>query len=115
MLGRGSSVVFISSAGARTARPGYAALGVGKALAEAVIRYLVPELAPLGIRINAAAPGLVHTTSVAKMTGSEEIGAEARAAGGCGAIPPAAPAATATTLRWSNTCSVLTPNSSRAR
>ena len=73
MLGRGSSVVFISSAGARTARPGYAALGVGKALAEAVIRYLVPELAPLGIRINAAAPGLVHTTSVARMTGSEEL------------------------------------------
>jgi NAD(P)-dependent dehydrogenase (short-subunit alcohol dehydrogenase family) len=73
MLSRGSSVVFISSAGARTARPGYAALGVGKALAEACIRYLVPELAPLGIRINAAAPGLVHTTSVAKMTGSEEI------------------------------------------
>jgi len=73
MLSHGSSVVFISSAGARTARPGYAALGVGKALAEACIRYLVPELAPLGIRINAAAPGLVHTTSVAKMTGSEEM------------------------------------------
>lgn len=73
MLTRGSSIVFISSAGARTARPGYAALGVGKALAEACIRYLVPELAPLGIRINAAAPGLVHTTSVAKMTGSEEM------------------------------------------
>ena len=73
MLGRGSSIVFISSAGARVARPRYAALGVGKALAEAVIRYLVPELAPRGIRINAAAPGLVHTTSVAKMTGSEEL------------------------------------------
>lgn len=73
MLTHGSSIVFISSAGARTARPGYAALGVGKALAEACIRYLVPELAPLGIRINAAAPGLVHTTSVAKMTGSEEL------------------------------------------
>lgn len=73
MLSRGSSVVFISSAGARTARPGYAALGVGKALAEACMRYLVPELAPLGIRINTAAPGLVHTTSVAKMTGSEEM------------------------------------------
>jgi NAD(P)-dependent dehydrogenase (short-subunit alcohol dehydrogenase family) len=71
LLGRGSSIVLISSAGARTARPNYAALGVGKALAEAIIRYLVPELAPLGIRINAAAPGLVHTTSVAKMTGSE--------------------------------------------
>jgi len=73
LIGRGSSVVFISSAGARTARPGYAALGNGKALAESIIRYLVPELAPLGIRINAVAPGLVHTTSVAKMVGSEEV------------------------------------------
>jgi NAD(P)-dependent dehydrogenase (short-subunit alcohol dehydrogenase family) len=73
LIGRGSSIVFISSAGARTARPGYAALGNGKALAESIIRYLVPELAPLGIRINAVAPGLVHTTSVAKMTGSAEL------------------------------------------
>lgn len=72
LIGRGSSIVFISSAGARTARPNYAALGNGKALAESIIRYLVPELAPRGIRINAVAPGLVHTTSVAKMSGSEE-------------------------------------------
>jgi NAD(P)-dependent dehydrogenase (short-subunit alcohol dehydrogenase family) len=73
LIGRGSSIVFISSAGARTARPGYAALGNGKALAESIIRYLVPELAPLGIRINAVAPGLVHTTSVAKMVGNEDL------------------------------------------
>ena len=73
MIGRGSSIVFISSAGARTARANYAALGNGKALAESIIRYLVPELAPRGIRINAVAPGLVHTTSVAKMTGSEAV------------------------------------------
>ncbi len=73
LIGRGSSIVFISSAGARTARPGYAALGNGKALAESIMRYLVPELAPLGIRINTVAPGLVHTTSVARMVGSEEL------------------------------------------
>jgi len=70
--GPGASVVFISSAGARTASPRYGALGVGKALAEAIIRYLVPELAPRGIRINAVAPGLVETTSVAAMVGGEE-------------------------------------------
>ncbi len=70
-LERGSSVVFISSAGAHTTLPNYAALGCGKALAESLIRYLVPELAPRGIRINAVAPGLVATTSVARMTGSE--------------------------------------------
>ena len=72
MLQRGSSIVFISSAGARQAQTGYAALGVGKALAESLVRYLVPELAPRGVRINAVAPGLVKTTSVANMLGSQE-------------------------------------------
>ena len=72
LLDRGSSIVFISSAGARATLPNYAALGCGKALAESLIRYLVAELAPRGIRINAVAPGLVATTSVAKMTGSQD-------------------------------------------
>jgi NAD(P)-dependent dehydrogenase (short-subunit alcohol dehydrogenase family) len=72
LLQRGSSIVFISSAGARQAQSGYAALGVGKALAESLVRYLVPELAPRGVRINAVAPGLVRTTSVAGMLGSQE-------------------------------------------
>lgn len=71
-MGRGSSVVFISSAGARTVLANYAALGCGKALAESLVRYLVPELAPRGIRINAVAPGLTATTSVAQMAGSAE-------------------------------------------
>ena len=71
LLGRGSSVVFITSMGARIPSANYGALGVGKALAEAIVRYLVAELAPRGIRINAVAPGLVHTTSVAAMVGGE--------------------------------------------
>jgi NAD(P)-dependent dehydrogenase (short-subunit alcohol dehydrogenase family) len=73
LLSRGSSIVFISSSGARTVVSNtYGALGAGKALAEGIIRYLVPELAPRGVRINAVAPGLVHTTSVARMVGSED-------------------------------------------
>jgi NAD(P)-dependent dehydrogenase (short-subunit alcohol dehydrogenase family) len=72
LMGRGGSVTFISSAGARTAQANYAALGVGKALAESLVRYLVAELAPRGIRINAIAPGLVDTTSVAGMVGSAD-------------------------------------------
>jgi NAD(P)-dependent dehydrogenase (short-subunit alcohol dehydrogenase family) len=72
LLGQGSGVVLISSAGARTPQANYAALGTGKALAESLVRYLVAELAPKGVRINAVAPGLVETTSVAQMLGSEE-------------------------------------------
>jgi len=72
LLEFGASIVFITSAGARAPQPRYAALGVGKALAEALVKYLVMELAPRGIRINAVAPGLVETTSVATMLGSEE-------------------------------------------
>ena len=75
-LGRGSSVVLISSAGARTASPRYAALGVGKAMAESLMRYLVPELAPRGVRINAVAPGIVATSSVAGMVGGDEAAAK---------------------------------------
>ncbi len=71
-LARGSSIVFVTRAGARQALPNYAALGCGKALAESLIRYLVPELAPLGVRINAVAPGPVATTSVARMAGSQD-------------------------------------------
>lgn len=71
LLGRGSGVVFITSMGSRIPSPNYGALGVGKALAEAIVRYLVAELAPRGVRINGVAPGLVHTTSVAAMLGGE--------------------------------------------
>ncbi len=75
LLSRGSSIVFITSAGARVAQANYGALGVGKALAESIVRYLVPELAPQGIRINAVAPGLVATTSVANMVGGTDAAA----------------------------------------
>ena len=75
LLSRGSSIVLISSAGARTVSANYAALGVGKAMAESLMRYLVTELAPRGVRINAVAPGLVATSSVAGMVGGEEAAA----------------------------------------
>jgi len=69
---RAGSIVFVSSAGARTSQARYGALGTGKALAESLLRYLAPELAPLGIRINAIAPGLMETDSVADMVGGQE-------------------------------------------
>lgn len=60
----GSSVLYLTSRGGRVVIPGYAAVGVAKALAESLLRYLAVELAPRGIRINAVAPSIVDTGAV---------------------------------------------------
>ncbi|HLJ72181.1 MAG TPA: SDR family oxidoreductase [Roseiarcus sp.] len=69
LLKRGASIVFLSSRGSRQVVPGYGAIGAGKALAEALMRYLVAELAPLGVRINAVAPGTLDTEAVRNLFG----------------------------------------------
>jgi NAD(P)-dependent dehydrogenase (short-subunit alcohol dehydrogenase family) len=71
LLARGSSIVFLSSRGSRQVVPNYAAIGAGKALAEALVRYLVPELAPLGVRINCIAPGTLDTEAVRNLFGKD--------------------------------------------
>ncbi len=70
LLKRGSSIVFLSSRGSRQNVPHYAAIGAGKALAESLVRYLVPELAPLGVRINCIAPGTLDTEAVRNLFGA---------------------------------------------
>jgi NAD(P)-dependent dehydrogenase (short-subunit alcohol dehydrogenase family) len=69
LLKRGASVVLLSSRGSRQVVPGYGAIGAGKALAESLMRYLVPELAPLGVRVNAVAPGTLDTEAVRNLFG----------------------------------------------
>jgi enoyl-[acyl-carrier protein] reductase III len=71
LLKRGASVVFLSSRGSRQLVPGYGAIGAGKALAEALMRYLAPELAALGVRINAVAPGTLDTEAVRNLFGDK--------------------------------------------
>jgi enoyl-[acyl-carrier protein] reductase III len=71
LLKRGSSVIFLSSRGSRQIVPAYGAIGAGKALAEALARYLAPELAPLGIRINCVAPGTLDTEAVRNLFGAD--------------------------------------------
>jgi enoyl-[acyl-carrier protein] reductase III len=70
LLRRGSSIVFLSSRGSRQIVPGYGAIGAGKALGEALMRYLVPELAAIGARINAVAPGTLDTEAVRNLFGA---------------------------------------------
>jgi NAD(P)-dependent dehydrogenase (short-subunit alcohol dehydrogenase family) len=78
---RGSSVVFLSSRGGRVPLPHYAAVGVGKALAESLVRYLAVELAPRGVRINGVAPSVVATDALKQVFGAnaERMVAEAAA------------------------------------
>jgi enoyl-[acyl-carrier protein] reductase III len=57
-------MVSISSLGSRLAWPVYTAVGVSKAALEALTRYLAIELAPRGIRVNAAAASAVETEAL---------------------------------------------------
>jgi enoyl-[acyl-carrier protein] reductase III len=69
LLRRGSSIFYLTSRGGRTVVDNYAAVGVGKALAESLLRYMAVELAPRGIRINGIAPGIVETEAVRAIFG----------------------------------------------
>lgn len=71
LMARGSTVFFLTSRGGRITVPNYAAIGVAKALAESLIRYLAVELAPKGIRINAIAPSIVETDAVRALFGDK--------------------------------------------
>ena len=71
LLDRGSTVFFLSSRGGRMVVKNYAAVGVGKAMAECLMRYLAMELAPRGIRINTVAPGMVDTDALHSVFGAE--------------------------------------------
>jgi enoyl-[acyl-carrier protein] reductase III len=79
LMSRGASVFYLTSRGGRIVVPNYAAVGVAKALAESLMRYLAVELAPKGIRINAIAPAIVETDAVRALFG-KEAGALVRSA-----------------------------------
>ena len=69
VLQPGSSLVYISSRGAKSYVPSYVALGPSKALGEALVRYLAVELAPRGVRANTVAAGALDTPAFRTMFG----------------------------------------------
>lgn len=71
LLVRGSAVFFLTSRGGRIVVQNYAAIGAGKAAAEALVRYMATELAPRGIRINCIAPSIVESDAVREIFGAE--------------------------------------------
>ncbi|GAA4282965.1 enoyl-[acyl-carrier-protein] reductase FabL [Brevibacterium daeguense] len=71
VLKPGSSVIYISSRGARSFVPEYVALGPSKSLGEALIRYLAVELAPRGVRANTVAAGALDTPAFRTVFGEQ--------------------------------------------
>jgi enoyl-[acyl-carrier protein] reductase III len=63
LLGAGSSVIYLSSRGARLALKDYASVGAPKAMAEAFVRYMAVELARIGARANVVSPTAQDTAA----------------------------------------------------
>ena len=73
MKGRSGTIVALSSLGARSYVPGYAAIGVGKAAIEALTRYLAMELGPEGIRVNTVSAGPIDTDSLRRFSTFDQM------------------------------------------
>jgi NAD(P)-dependent dehydrogenase (short-subunit alcohol dehydrogenase family) len=71
MRGNGGAMVFVASVSGITSAPKHAAYGAAKAGLMALVRSGAVELGPLGIRVNAVAPGVVWTPRVSAYLGDE--------------------------------------------
>ncbi|HUN94794.1 MAG TPA: SDR family oxidoreductase [Bradyrhizobium sp.] len=61
VLGKGSSVIFISSVVARSVVASLAAYSSTKGAIDTLVKHFAAALGPRGIRVNAVAPGVVNT------------------------------------------------------
>jgi NAD(P)-dependent dehydrogenase (short-subunit alcohol dehydrogenase family) len=69
--GGGGSMAFVASVSGISSAPRHAAYGVAKAGLMSLVRSAAVELGPLGIRVNAVAPGVVWTPRVSGYLGEE--------------------------------------------
>lgn len=70
----GGSIVNISSVSAR-GNPGQAAYSAAKAGVEGLTRAMAAELGPLGVRVNAIAPGFIDVASTRAALSAEQLAA----------------------------------------
>lgn len=73
MLGRGSRIFAMTSAGSQRVVPNYGAVSAAKAALESHIRQLAVELAPLGITANAIRAGVTDTPALRRIPGNEML------------------------------------------
>jgi NAD(P)-dependent dehydrogenase (short-subunit alcohol dehydrogenase family) len=69
--GSGGAMVFVASVSGLTSAPMHAAYGAFKAGLVSLVRSAAVELGPLGVRVNAVAPGVVWTPRVSAFLGEE--------------------------------------------
>jgi 3-oxoacyl-[acyl-carrier protein] reductase len=82
----GGAVVNVSSGTVNKTTPSMVAYAAAKAALNAITRTTARDLAPLGVRVNAVAPGLTRTTGTRDLWGSDD-GAEVAASLPLGKLP----------------------------
>jgi NAD(P)-dependent dehydrogenase (short-subunit alcohol dehydrogenase family) len=78
LLGRGSKVFALTSAGSSKVAASYGAVSAAKAALEAYVRQLAFELARSGVAVNAIRAGVTLTPALRKIPGHERIVERAR-------------------------------------
>jgi len=73
MLGQGSRIYCMTSAGGHSVIPNYGAVSAAKAVMESHIRQLAYELMPHGITANAIQAGITVTAASSKIPGIEKL------------------------------------------
>ena len=80
LIGAGTRVYGMTSAGNQRVIPGYGAVSAAKSVLESHLRQLAVELAPLGATANAIQAGVTDTPALAKIPGSDRLRDFARVA-----------------------------------
>jgi len=80
LVGKGTRIYGMTSAGNQRVIPGYAAVSAAKAALESYLRQLAVELAPCGATANAIQGGTTDTPALSKIPGADKLRDFARAA-----------------------------------
>lgn len=73
LLGRGSRIFAMTSAGGRRVMPAYGAVSAAKAALESHVRQLATELATRGITANSLCAGVTDTPALRKIPGNDSM------------------------------------------
>ena len=78
LIGSGTRVIAMTSAGGRRVIPSYGPVSAAKAALESHVRQLAVELAPYGVSVSCLRAGVADTPALQRIPGHERIAEEAR-------------------------------------